>query len=137
MDDPKFRELAMKCIFAVAVALVFAIPLFFIFKNKITYNPSTVIQDVRKEKTFIIYVTEDRCKNCKVLKQELEDNNINYRVLNKSREKDYNSIISELGLNKSKLIVPALIYINKGNAESFIVDIKSKEEINEFLSNYE
>ena len=134
MNDPEFKELLKKAIFALSVALVFIIPIFFIFKNKLSSTPNTIIKDIRNEKTFILYITKEKCNTCKMLKQELSD--IKYKELNKDKNKDYNEIIMKLELDDSKLYIPALIYINKGKVESYIVDIKSKEDINNFLSNY-
>lgn len=134
MNDPEFKEMLKKAIFALSVALVFIIPIFFIFKNKLSSTPNTIIKDIRNEKTFILYITKEKCNTCKMLKQELSD--IKYKELNKDKNKDYNEIIMKLELDDSKLYIPALIYINKGKVESYIVDIKSKEDINNFLSNY-
>lgn len=134
MNDPEFKEMLKKAIFALSVALVFIIPIFFIFKNKLSSTPNTIIKDIRNEKTFILYITKEKCNTCKMLKQELSD--IKYKELNKDKNKDYNEIIMKLELDDSKLYIPALIYINKGKVESYIVDIKSKEDITNFLSNY-
>ena len=134
MNDPEFKEILKKAIFALSVALVFIIPIFFIFKNKLSSTPNTIIKDIRNEKTFILYITKEKCNTCKMLKKELSD--IKYKELNKDKNKDYNEIIMKLELDDSKLYIPALIYINKGKVESYIVDIKSKEDINNFLSNY-
>ena len=134
MNDPEFKEMLKKAIFALSVALVFIIPIFFIFKNKLSSTPNTIIKDIRDEKTFILYITKEKCNTCKMIKQELSE--IKYKELNKDKNKDYNEIIMKLELDDSKLYIPALIYINKGKVESYIVDIKSKEDINNFLSNY-
>ena len=134
MDDPEFKEMVKKAIFAVAVALVFIIPIFFIFKNKLSSTPNTIVKDIREEKTFILYITKENCNKCKTLKKEL--NNIEYKELNKDTNKNYNEIMMKLELNDSKIYVPALVYINKGKVESYIVDINTKEDIDNFLSNY-
>ena len=134
MDDPEFKEMVKKAIFAVAVALVFIIPIFFIFKNKLSSTPNTIVKDIREEKTFILYITKANCNKCKTLKKEL--NNVEYKELNKDTNKNYNEIMMKLELNDSKIYVPALVYINKGKVESYIVDINTKEDIDNFLSNY-
>lgn len=134
MNDPEFKEMLKKAIFALSVALVFVIPIFFIFKNKLSSTPNEILKDIRNNKTFLLYVTKEKCNNCKNIRKEL--NNTKYKELNKDNNKDYNEIIMKLELNDSKLYIPALIYINKGKVESYIVDIKSKEDINNFLNNY-
>lgn len=134
MNDPEFKEMLKKAIFALSVALVFVIPIFFIFKNKLSSTPNEILKDIRNNKTFLLYVTKENCNNCNNIRKEL--NNTKYKELNKDNNKDYNEIIMKLELNDSKLYIPALIYINKGKVESYIVDIKSKEDINNFLNNY-
>ncbi len=136
MDDPELKKIIQKVIFAVAVAIVFAVPVFFIFKNKLLVEESSVLKDIRNDKTFILYITKDNCKICKTLQKELDNKDIEYEVLNRNKNKDYNEIIRNLGLTNSKLEEPALIYIEKGETISYIVDIKDKEYLNEYLENY-
>ena len=42
MNDPEFKEMLKKAIFALSVALVFVIPIFFIFKNKLSSTPNEI-----------------------------------------------------------------------------------------------
>ena len=136
MNDPELKEMIHKVIFAVAVAVVFAVPLFLIFKNKILIEESSILKDIRNDKSLIIYITKDDCKICKTLEKELDKKDIEYKELNKDKNKDYNEIIRNLDLTKSELKEPTLIYIEKGKVISYIVDIKNKEYLNKYLENY-
>lgn len=135
MNDPEFRQMVNKAIFIISVVVVFAIPVFFIFKNKIIYTESELLKSINK-KTILLYITENNCKLCKTYRKELDKNNIKYKELNKDKEQDYESIINKLELNNSNLYVPALIYIKDGEVQSFIVDIKTKKILNEYIENY-
>ena len=136
MDDPEFRELVKKAVFAISVAIVFVIPIFFIFKNKLISETSNVLKDIRKEETFILLIEEEKCNYCKEIKKELKNNNIEYKELKKDKEKDYDEIVRKLDLDNDTLYLPTLIYIEKGKVIEYIVDIKSKEDIKTFINSY-
>jgi glutaredoxin len=136
MNDPEFREMLNKAIFIVAVVLVFTIPVYFIFKNKIMVQESTTLKEIRNNKTIMLYITENNCKQCKILKKELDKTDIEYEEINKDKEKNYNRILSQLGLKSSTITVPSLIYVEEGKVISFVVDIDSKEKIKEYINNY-
>ena len=136
MDDPEFRKMVGKALFALSVALVFAVPLFFIFKNRFNTEKTTLLDDINKEKSVFLYVTENNCRKCKTLKKELDNNETNYIELNKNKNVDYNEIINKLALDSSSIYTPTLIYIENGEVISYIVDIKSKEYLSEYIKDY-
>ena len=136
MNDPEFRQMLNKAIFILAVVIVFAVPVYFIYKNKISVEDSKILKKIKQEKTFFIYVTEDKCKTCKELKKELNNEKVLYEELNKGKERDYDRIITKLELNNSILTVPTLIYVEEGKVVSYIVDIKSEEYLKEYINNY-
>ena len=127
MNDPELKQMIHKALFAVAIALLFAIPVFFIFVNKISVKENRLLKDIRENKTFLLYVTENKCTMCKTLKKELDNKNISYKELNKDKEQEYEEIIKSLGLKSTNIETPTLIYVEKGQVISYIVDIKSKE----------
>lgn len=136
MNDPEFKEMVNKAIFIVSVVLVFTIPVFFIFKNKIMITENKMSKDIRNGKTVLLYVTENRCNICKIIKKELDDKNIEYEEINKDKENDYDIIIEQIGLRSSNTTPPALIYIEKGKLISYVVNIESKEDLDTYLKKY-
>lgn len=136
MNDPEFRQMANKAIFIVSVVLVFTIPLFFVFKNKLLISESNLLKDITNKKEMMIYITENNCNKCNTLKKELDKKDIEYELINKDKSKDYNKIIQRLGLDSSNIYSPTLIYIEKGELISYMVDIESKESLNDYLKNY-
>ena len=136
MNDPEFRQMVNKAIFIVSVVLVFTIPLFFVFKNKLLISESNLLKDITNKKEMMIYITENNCKKCNTLKKELDKKDIEYELINKDKSKDYNKIIQRLGLDSSNIYSPTLIYIEKGELISYMVDIESKEYLKEYLNNY-
>ena len=85
---------------------------------------------------MMIYITENNCNKCNTLKKELDKKDIEYELINKDKSKDYNKIIQRLGLDSSNIYSPTLIYIEKGELISYMVDIESKESLNDYLKNY-
>jgi len=136
MNDPEFRQMVNKAIFIVSVVLVFTIPLFFVFKNKLLISESNLLKDITNKKEMMIYITENNCNKCNTLKKELDKKDIEYELINKDKSKDYNKIIQRLGLDSSNIYSPTLIYIEKGELISYMVDIESKESLNDYLKNY-
>jgi len=135
MNDPEVKEMFNKAKFILAVVLVFAIPVFFVIKNKLIITESSVLKDIQKKEIVLLYITEKDCSNCKKIKKELDNKEIEYEELNKDTNKDYKTIIRKIGLNNSKLYTPTLVYVVKGKAESYIVKIKNVEELNEYIEN--
>lgn len=135
MNDPEVKEMFNKAKFILAVVLVFAIPVFFVIKNKLIITESSVLRDIQKKEIVLLYITEEDCSNCKKIKKELDNKEIEYEELNKDTNKDYKTIIRKIGLNNSKLYTPTLVYVVKGKAESYIVKIKNVEELNEYIEN--
>ncbi|MBR5370114.1 MAG: hypothetical protein IK137_02285 [Bacilli bacterium] len=136
MDDPEFKQMVHKAIFAVTIALVFAIPLFFVFKNKFTIKEDQLLKSINNKETVFIYIIEDKCDNCKTLKKELDNKKIKYKILNKDTNQNYKKIINMLGFYSSNMYIPALIYVKDGEVQSFIVDINNKKALNEYIENY-
>lgn len=136
MNDPEFRQMVNKAIFIVSVVLVFTIPLFFVFKNKLLISESNLLKDITNKKEMMIYITENNCNKCNTLKRELDKKDIEYELINKDKSKDYNKIIQRLGLDSSNIYSPTLIYIEKGELISYMVDIETKESLNDYLKNY-
>lgn len=136
MNDPEFRQMVNKAIFIVSVVLVFTIPLFFVFKNKLLISESNLLKDITNKKEMMIYITENNCNKCNTLKKELDKKDIEYELINKDKSKDYNKIIQRLGLDSSNIYSPTLIYIEKGELISYMVDIETKESLNDYLKNY-
>jgi len=137
MNDPEFKQLVHKALFAISVALIFAIPLIFIFINRLDNDTENeLLKSIKNKETLILYITEDNCSKCNTIKKELNNKNIEYKELNKNKEIDYNKIISTLELDSSNMYSPAIIYIENGEVISYIVDVNSKERLDDYLENY-
>ena len=136
MNDPELKQLFKKTIFIVLIILVFTIPIFLFYINKLYIKEDKLLNDISNKKTMMLYITENNCDICKTLKEELNNNNIKYKELNKDKSKDYKRIISNMGLDSSNIYAPTLIYIEKGEVISYIVDIESIEKLNDYINNY-
>lgn len=134
MKDPEFIELRNKFLLALLVALIFSVPIFFIFKNKLVSNNS--IEDkINNNKNIVLYIVEDNCINCNKIKKYLDSNKIKYNMIYKNSN-DYQKTMNTMGVNKEKIISPAIMYIEETKLKSYIVDIKSEKEAEEFINNY-
>ena len=133
MRDPEFRQLMKKFFLSVLVTVIFMIPIFFFLRNKILIPKSGILTDINKNKTMVIYITKNNCNKCNQMKKTIK--NTNYKELNKDTNRDYEEIISKLGVNKSNISFPTIMYVKKGNLISYIVDV-NETEVKEFIKNY-
>lgn len=132
MKDPEFIELRNKFFLGVFIFLVFAIPIFFFLKNKILISDSSLLKSINKKNSVLILLTENKCNRCNKSKEVLNKVGINYYVLNKDKERDYNTIIYKLELDKD-IQIPSLIYVEEGKVYAYIDNIKSEKEITDFI----
>lgn len=135
MRDPEFIELRNKFLLGVLIFLIFAIPIFFFVRNKMFMPDSKIMKYLKKNDSMLILVVEDNCTRCKKSKEVLNELNVNYFILNKDTERDYNSIIRKLKI-EDEVQVPAIIFVNEGNLYSYIYNIKNKKEIIDFVESY-
>lgn len=131
MNDPEFKKLVKKFFLTAFIILIFIIPVFIIFYNRYKYTEDTILNNIRDKKTFILYITENKCSNCKEIEKALK--NTKYRKISKNNN-DYNSITSELEIYNQNITAPALMIIKKGVLDSYIVDIKDKKEVKNFIT---
>lgn len=131
MNDPEFKKLVKKFFLTAFIILIFIIPVFIIFYNRYKYTEDTILNNIRDKKTFILYITENKCSNCKEIEKALK--NTKYRKISKNNN-DYNLITSELGIYNQNITAPALMIIKKGVLDSYIVDIKDKKEVKNFIT---
>ncbi len=136
MKDPEFIELRNKFLIGIVVSLIFTVPIFLVFYNRITPNTSKIINKIKKEESFFLLVTEKNCKKCNEYQRIIDNYLINYEVMNKNKDKNYKNTIKLLGIEESDVEIPCLIYIDKGKLISSLPNIKSEEEFNTFISNY-
>jgi cell division protein FtsX len=132
MNDPEFRQMMKKFFTIAIITIAFLIPLFFIYKNKIVVNENNILTDIKKNKSLVIYITENNCNRCKDLKKDLRK--VNYKEISKTN-KSYNKIINKLNISNSNIATPAILYVKKGQLVSYIVDVKD-DELKEFIKSY-
>jgi arsenate reductase-like glutaredoxin family protein len=135
MNDPEFRKLAKKFFITTTVILVFMVLIGIILYNKILIKDGSILKDIKNEKSMVIYVTENNCSNCKIIEKYLKKNNVDYKVLNKITDKDYEEIMNKIGVSRYDLSTPAVIYVKKGKLKAYIINT-NKDEVSKFIENY-
>lgn len=134
MKDPEFIEMRNKFFLGVFIFLVFAIPIFFVFKNKIFIGDSKLLKSIKKQDDIVILLVENKCNRCTKSKEVLNNLDINYFILNKSKDRDYETVINKIEIDRD-IELPSLIYLKKGKLYSYIFNIKSEQEITNFIEN--
>lgn len=133
MKDPELVRLERGFIIGVFAAIVFAVPLIiFLMKGSLRTN---IYNDIENKKTFVLLIEKNECDECYYAKKILGDYNVNYKILNKDRNKDYKKIIKKIGVNNDRDYFPIIVDINDGvmKANLFYVDQNS---LVQFIENH-
>lgn len=135
MNDPEFIMLRNRFLLGVLVAIIFIVPLFFFFKNKLISNED-ILQKIRNNETLMILVVENDCIECKNYQEQLNNNGIGYMKVNKSKDTNYELILNELNMSYDDVTSPSIIYVKNKKVVSTLTNMKTNEEINSFIVNY-
>ncbi|MBQ9018741.1 MAG: hypothetical protein IJ097_00315 [Bacilli bacterium] len=136
MKDKEFIKLRNKFLLDVLIVLIFIIPIIFILKNKIIGNESKILKTIKKEEKVVLLIKSKNCKKCDKSEKVLKDNKIKYIVLNKDTNIDYEKIIKKIDIKKDNIVSPTIIYIENQKVISFLTNIKTEKELEDFINSY-
>lgn len=127
--DQDFIALRNRIVLAVLVAIVFTIPLIIFIFNKFGNNSSLILNSLNKKENLVLLVTKEECKSCEDSENILKKQKVNYTLLNKDQEINYEKIIRKIGISDDDIIVPTIIYVEEGLLYSSLVTPTKKELI--------
>ena len=127
--DQDFIALRHRIVLAVLVAIVFTIPLIIFIFNKFGNNSSLILNSLNKKENLVLLVTKEECKSCEDSENLLKKQKVNYTLLNKDQETNYEKIIRKIGISDDDIIVPTIIYVEEGLLYSSLVTPTKKELI--------
>lgn len=127
--DQDFIALRNRIVLAVLVAIVFTIPLIIFIFNKFGNNSSLIFNSLNKKENLVLLVTKEECKSCEDSENLLKKQKVNYTLLNKDQETNYEKIIRKIGISDDDIIVPTIIYVEEGLLYSSLVTPTKKELI--------
>mgnify|MGYP001152816195 CR=1 FL=1 len=127
--DQDFIALRNRIVLAVLVAIVFTIPLIIFIFNKFGNNSSLILNSLNKKENLVLLVTKEECKSCEDSENLLKKQKVNYTLLNKDKETNYEKIIRKIGISDDDIIVPTIIYVEEGLLYSSLVTPTKKELI--------
>lgn len=134
MKDPEFVKLRNKFLFAVFIGLLFTVPLL-IFVSK-TYSSSNVLNKINKGKTFTILVVNSDCDMCNSVDEILDNSDVDYLVLDKSTNKDYDEIMNKLTIVNKREKFPIVVYVEEGKMKAYLTNITNDDLVNQFLESH-
>ena len=127
--DQDFIALRNRIVLAVLVAIVFTIPLIIFIFNKFGNNSSLILNSLNKKENLVLLVTKEECKSCEDSENLLKKQKVNYTLLNKDQETNYEKIIRKIGISDDDIIVPTIMYVEEGLLYSSLVTPTKKELI--------
>lgn len=113
MKDSEFIQLRNRFLLALGITIIFIIPISLFVYNRFS-NKSELLKNILDNKNLIIYLTKDKCTTCDKLKTVFTENNIPYYEVNIDRNDEYEEIMLRIGMSKSYVITPGIIYVEKG-----------------------
>ena len=108
---------------------------FFFYRNYRNHN-SSVLKDISNDKSILIYFSSSDCSYCSHVEEVLKYKKIKYSDYDIDSSFDYDDLLQKIGISKSNLKVPALVYIRKGKMFSNIVGITDEESVLDFLDHF-
>lgn len=120
-------------LFALGVAIAFAVPSIIFVINKFGDQPSKILKMINNEETMVLLITEDGCKKCSNIENVLKEYEVNYTLLNKDKELKYEEILHKINIPKSDVEPPTIIYVEEGKLHSSLVSA-NKEELLSYIS---
>ena len=96
IEDEELAILLKKLGIGIIVLLVFSTLIIIFFYNKFSPHIPKVITSIEKKETIYVFIENNSCKNCKEIKQILNDKKINYYTINIDKEKEYKLFLNKL-----------------------------------------
>lgn len=132
MVDTEFNEFKNKVIISVIVIILFVIPLtVFVFKTY-GYKESEVLDKINNKENMVLLLRNRSCDYCDNIISILDNNEISYEIV-MSTDARYNDIIKALDIPRNEIIEPGLVEVKDGDGIGYVVDIKNKEAVLEFI----
>lgn len=133
MKDPEFIELRNKFLIGLGVVLLFCIPLFIFILKNFNNKESDISKELKEDKSMLIFIESNNCSKCSLMNEALKKYGLKYYILNSDSSSEYEEMITSLDLDKKTMVAPAIIYVQNGKMYSNIVDIRSVDELNNFM----
>lgn len=135
MKDEEFETLKKRFFLGVFVAIIFTIPMILFFGR--TFSTGDVLSRINNKDTFSILVVNRNCDSCDSVKYVLESNNVDYLVLNRYSNSNYNTIMKKLNVDNEKEVFPIIIYVEKGKMKANLFISDDQDNVDEFLNTHE
>lgn len=126
----KFRNNVLVVFAVTSICIIFLIILF----GK-SMSVDSISKKMKKNTSFLIYITNNYCENCNKIGSFLDKNNVLYDKLNENSSQA-KKIFKEYNVISDESISPAVIYVKDGEVYSYLVNLKDTEELSEFLNYY-
>lgn len=136
MKDPEFIVLRNRFLIGLAIFIVFITLIVMIFNRFYGHYSGEVYDMISDKKTVVFLQTSNDCELCDGVKEILDKENINYEEVTMSLRDRHKDIYRLLDIDSSKITPPSLFYIKKGEVVSYLNNISSENEVNDFIKNY-
>ena len=136
MRDPEFIVLRNRFLIGLVIFIVFITLIIMVFNRFYGHYSGEVYDMISDNKTLVFLQTSNDCELCDSVKDILDKNNINYEEVTMSLKDRHEDIYRLLDIDSKKITPPSLFYIKNGDVVSYLNNISSENEVNDFIKNY-
>lgn len=130
--DEDLRNLLSKISFVIVIAIIFLIPFTYFLINKFGGKDSSIEKRINQKDNIILLVQDYSCLNCRSIKNTLNTNRISYDVLY-TNDKRFETILKKLDISKRDIVVPTIISVKEGKADTILVNIEKIDDLESFI----
>ena len=130
--DEDLRNLLSKISFVLVIAIIFLIPFTYFLINKFGGKDSSIEKRINQKDNIILLVQDYSCLNCRSIKNTLNTNRISYDVLY-TNDKRFETILKKLDISKRDIVVPTIISVKEGKADTILVNIEKIDDLESFI----
>ena len=88
---------------------------------------------ILQKENFVLLLESKKCRKCDMVKSVLDSKGVSYFELNIDKEDDFYKILKRFNMNEEEVSTPGIMFIVEGKLYSFMFDIKSQEEVLNYI----
>ena len=134
MKDEEFETLKKRFFLGVFVAILSTVPMILFFGR--TFKTGDVLSKINNKETFTILVVNRNCSLCESVKNTLDVNNVNYLVVNRYSNTNYDTIMKKLNVDNRNEEFPIIVYISKGEMSANLFVSDNEEFVLDFINEH-
>ncbi len=133
MEDLDLKELSKNLVIWLIVTVVFGSMMTIVLVRKFGSQDISINKKIDEKKSMTVLIINNQTKNKKQIIDLLKEKDIKYEIINRDKERYFDSFLQKLSITEKDIIEPTILIIEKGEVKSILVNVNDLEELNTFL----